>query len=171
MTDNNSKSNRLAVPSCNENLAATPIDKNKRRLLVWSAPVVAAISLPAHAQTSCTATAPELVVVSFPKCSGSPPLGQAVLELRIGGADDLIITNIDFTTDDIGTTLTGIPIFPATITSTAPISLTWMGPASDAISCAPTSQSSMTVSFACSETSPVQTVDFDVDAILLASIP
>ena len=95
------------------------LSTTRRQLVAWSVPVVACVTLPAHAQTSVstncsTIVTPELVVTVAPKCSGNPPIAQATLELRLVGADDVIITDIVFTSPDANASLMGLPVFPAT---------------------------------------------------------
>lgn len=149
----------------------TKINKLRRQMLVWTVPVIATVTLPAHAQTSLACTAPPGVSVPVaPKCAGSNPLiGTAQLEIFAPDAMLMELIDIQVTSTDPASTLT-LPSLPATLSNSTPLVVTWNGPASDALTCLPLSQISMTLEYACSNGVSVFET-YDVTALLIASSP
>jgi len=145
------------------------MNKQRRHVLVWTAPTVAAISLPTHAQMSPMACAapPVVSVPVTPKCAGDPPIGTAQLEIFAPNGEVMNLLGITVTTSDSASTLT-LPSLPASLSETSALVVTWDGPASDAVSCLPLAEITMELEYACTdEISVFET--YDVTALLAAS--
>ncbi|MFT5135640.1 MAG: hypothetical protein ACI8XV_000666 [Arenicella sp.] len=134
----------------------------RRELLVWSAPVIAAISLPVHAQTSSCTTAPTLQAVTPAKCAGENPQGEATL--RIISSDALVDVQILSVTDNA--------VVPNAITYSATsgivgansgLDIKWDGPSTDAVTCLPAQDVTFTITYTCSN----DPLDFEVVASLV----
>lgn len=142
----------------------------RRGILKWSAPIVTAVALPAHAVMSQCSGPPVLTVVAAPKCSGDPPVGTAVIEVAGPDECDMEIKSITFTTSDPKSELNSFPNFPVVITDTSPISFTWIGPASDAITCLPLAQIDATIEYCC-EDGVILTETVNITELLINSVP
>ena len=144
------------------------INKLRRQVLVWTAPAIAAVTLPVHAQTSLCTAPPVVSVPVAPKCAGDPPVGTAQLEILAPDTTSMELIDIQVTSSDAASTLT-LPSLPANLSDLVPLAVTWDGPASDALSCLPLAQITMTLEYACGMTSEFET--YDVTALLIASLP
>lgn len=147
----------------------TKMNTQRRQLLVWTAPAVAAVTLPAHASMS-PCTAPPIVSVPVaPKCAGNPPIGTAQLEIFAPDMMPMELISIQVTSGDPASTIT-VPSLPATLNDLVPLTVTWDGPASDALTCLPLAQIDMVLEYACSDGVSVEE-SVDVTALLIASVP
>ena len=146
------------------------IDKkiDRRQLLKWTTPVVAAVVLPVHAQTSCMAAVPTLTATE-PKCSGDPPIGLADIEVLSSDNVPIIIKDIRYVSDDDKSSIGGLGLFPVTVTQTSGTSFTWMGPAGDANSCLPLATLTITVEYCC-DGGPALTEEYDLLTLLTAVV-
>lgn len=142
---------------------------DRRQLLKWSTPVVVSIALPVHAQTSCMAAVP-ILTATAPKCSGSPPIGLAELEVRSSDAVPIVIKDIRYTSTDPNSSIGGLGLFPITVTQDAGESFNWMGPAGDATACLPTAALTITIEYCC-DGGPTLTEDYDLITVLVAAEP
>jgi len=157
----------------NENQVNMKINKPRRQVLVWTAPTIVAVTLPAHAQTSATSSciAPPLVsVAAAPKCAGDPPIGTALLEILAPNSDSTELVDIQVTSADPASTLT-LPTLPAALSDSVPLEVTWDGPASDAVTCLPLAQINMTLEYACNGDGISVFETYDVTALLIDSVP
>lgn len=156
----------------NENQMNIKINKVRRQVLMWTAPVVASVTLPVHAQTSpSSCTAPPLVSVpAAPKCAGNPPIGTALLEILAPNTDSMELIDIQVTSADPASTLT-LPSLPASLNDSIPLEITWDGPASDALTCLPLTEISMTLEYACNGDGISVFESYDVTALLIESVP
>jgi len=126
------------------------INSKRRQLLAWFTPTVVALALPVHAQMSiCPEGPPEMSVMVLPKCSGSPPVGSAVLELLAPGSSTITVMDITTTTGDPASTLTVNEALPRDITQSTNVTITWDGPAGAGVSCLPSTELMVTVEFQC----------------------
>ena len=142
----------------------------RRQLLVWTTPVIAAVSLPVHAQTSECVTPPELNVVSPAKCAGVDPQGQATLELvsSSGSVDVEILAISDDASDPNVITL---PMVPATVSSSSGIEISWQGPSADATTCLPETDVTITVTYTCSNDPLDYEIEFSLVDVLAGAVP
>ena len=144
---------------------------SRRRLLQWTTPVVAAISLPAHAVTSsgaCTGP-PILNVPAAPKCAGDPPVGTAIIEILAPIGCPMMIKSISVTSNDPKSSVGSFPDFPAEITDQNPESVVWTGPASDAVTCLPLANISITIEYCCDDGISLEET-YDITELLTNSI-
>lgn len=146
---------------------------SRRSLLTWTTPIVVAIALPVHAQTSVCGSAPIMTAATPSKCSGSPPLGQAVLTITSDGADSVndkieisAINVIGAASSDSFT----IPGLPVDIVALVGVDIQWSGNASDAVTCLPTSSITFEVIYRCGEANSDSTIVFDMTAVLADAI-
>ena len=156
---------------------------NRRSLLKWTTPALAAVALPAHAQASpvpeeCVPSVPVLSIESSPKCAGSPPVGTATISIvssgngtSSSGAPESLVTikSLTLMALDSDNILTNLPTFPADIDATNAISFNWEGPGSDALTCLPISQLDVEVEYCC-EDGPSEFISVDLTQLLIASI-
>ena len=145
------------------------INKQRRQLLVWTAPTVAVIALPAHAQMSPCTGPPVVSVAAAPKCAGDPPIGSAQLEILAPDAMPMELISVEVTTDDPASTLNDLPSLPAMLSDSTPMTVTWDGPASDAVTCLPLAQISMALEYACSD-GVIVVETYDITDLLIASV-
>lgn len=119
----------------------------------------------------CTCEGPPiLTVLAPPKCAGDPPIGSADIEILAPGECPMELINIVVTTSDPASTLGSLPAFPAAVTVTNGVSITWTGPASDAITCLPLATITADIEYACANgISLFET--YDITALLIASVP
>ena len=144
------------------------MNTTRRQLLAWSTPVIASVALPVHAQMSiCPEGPPEMSVMVAPKCSGSAPIGTAVLELLAPGATTITVMDITTTSSDVNSTLTVNEALPRDISQSTSTTITWEGPASDAVSCLPLAELMVTVEFQCND-GMIEMQTYDVLALLAA---
>ena len=147
---------------------------SRRGLLKWAPPTVAMVALPVHAQTSiCTsllvaeATAPS-------KCSGTPPVGQAVIRLTSDAMDpnnpDLDILSITVNGAAASDTVT-FPSLPMSVTDTLGLDISWTGNGSDALTCLPLSTITFDITYRCSLSSITMVQSFDLTTLLADAIP
>jgi hypothetical protein len=78
-------------------------------------------------------------------------VGTAVIEIIADGECPTTIKGIEFTTSDPKSDLSSFPTFPTDITDGSGETFTWIGPASDAISCLPLADIEMTVEYCCED--------------------
>ena len=142
---------------------------NRRELLAWSAPVITSIAIPAHAVTSGCPPPPVLNVLSNPKCAGSPPIGQAVIEILAPVDCELEIVSFSFTSDDPNSELNSLPTLPALVDDMNGITFSWIGPAGDAITCLPLAQINAVIEYSCTDGSTLLE-SFDITKLLVDSI-
>jgi len=158
----------------NKSQNSVELNTLRRKVLIWTPPAVAAIALPAHAQTSMCGSAPTMEASVASKCSGDPPVGQAVLSLTSDGADPadavLQVRAINITGAAASDTIT-LPAFPASISDTAGVDIEWTGDASDAVTCLPTSTISIEVIYTCQPADSDMIATFDLTEILSDAIP
>lgn len=146
----------------------------RRKVLVWTPPLVAMVALPAHAQTSMCGSSPVVVANVASKCSGNPPIGQAVLTISSDAADAAVpaieITAINAVGGSADDSFT-VPTLPATVSDTVTIDVEWTGPATDATTCLPLADVTLEVTYSCDGVVSEFTAEFDVTAILTDAIP
>ncbi|MDB4512176.1 hypothetical protein N9060_01800 [Arenicella sp.] len=148
----------------------TKINKDRRQALIWTAPAIAAVALPVHAQTSECPAPPLVTVVVAPKCVGNPPIGQASFEISAPSASPIELNGIEVTSSDPDSFLETLETFPTTITDVISEPFSWTGPASDALTCLPLAEISITIEYSC-EANSSQFETYDITALLIASIP
>lgn len=154
---------------------------SRRKLLKWSAPTVAAVTLPAHGQMSpidppppppagpmTCASSPVLVATAPSKCSGSNPvIGEILLNLQSDGVTDEAI-DIQSISHDAGSNQT-ISILatslPAQITTTQVVQIGWVGDASDPTNCMPVQNITISVAYSCGA-SEQSTIDFSLAEVI-----
>lgn len=155
----------------NENQVNMKINKLRRQALIWTAPAIVAVTLPTHAQTSpSSCTAPPVVsVAASPKCAGDPPIGTAALEILAPNAMPMELIDIQVTSSDPESILT-VPSVPANLSDLVPLELAWDGPASDAITCLPLAEISMTLEYACNDDGISVFETYDISTLLIESV-
>ena len=147
----------------------TQINTGRRQLLAWSTPTIVAIALPVHAQMSiCPDGPPLLNVLVAPKCSGSPPIGTAELQLLAPSATTITLMNISTSSNDPNSTLAVNESLPRDITQSINTTITWEGPASDAQSCLPLAELMVMVEYQCSD-GEIEMETYDILALLTAA--
>ena len=145
------------------------INNQRRQILVWTAPTVAVIALPAHAQMSPCPAPPVVSVGVAPKCAGDPPVGNALLEILAPDSMSMELIGIEVTTDDASSTLSEFPTLPAMLSDSTPVTVEWNGPASDAVTCLPLAQINMILEYACNG-GAVEVETYDITGLLIASV-
>jgi len=167
----NNKQTKMSNSGCTEQESLPRV--SRRTLLTWSAPVITAVALPAHAQTSACTSMAEVIVTSSSKCSGSPPVGEALLEVVSDGADvlndELEIRSINVV-GAVSTDTVTLPPLPSTVTASAGAEISWIGNASDSVSCLPISSINFEIVFGCVGSSVDQTVTVDLTTLLADAI-
>lgn len=143
---------------------------SRRALMAWTVPTVTAIALPSHAQTSFCGSVPVMTATVPSKCSGTPPVGDAIITLASGGADLLDIISINVQGALATDTLT-LPSLPAQVSNTASLDLRWVGNGSDAVTCLPLSSITFEVTYRCSVNVTNETANFSLTTILAAALP
>lgn len=146
----------------------------RRKLLLWTPPAVAVVALPAHAQMSMCGSAPTLVANVASKCSGVPPIGQAILTLASDGADpaDAVLQVSAITvTGDASSDMFTLPSLPASISDTSTVDIEWSGEASDATTCLPLSTITIEITYTCQAAVSDMSAMFDLTEILADAIP
>lgn len=151
---------------------------SRRQLLQWSTPAITAVTLPAHAQMSpddlpveaCSAEPPLLTVLAPSKCSGNPPVGTAVIEITSGSEVDVEITAISVTTSDPKSDISSIPDVPFMVSETSGETVTYIGPASDAVACLPLADVTLTIEYRC-EDEPPKSMEYDITQLLVDAVP
>ena len=119
----------------------------------------------------CTCEGPPVLnVLAPPKCSGNPPVGTAVIEIFAPGECPMNLLGITVDSSDAKSSISSLPSFPSAITETSGETITWTGPASDAISCLPLASISITIEYAC-EDGVAQSETYDITQLLLDSVP
>lgn len=149
---------------------SSSIALTRRSLLVWSVPTVSTVVLPAHAQTSFCGSAPVMAATAPSKCSGTSPVGDAIIALTSNGADLLDIISINVQGALASDTIT-LPALPVQVSNTSGVDVRWVGNASDAVSCLPLSTINFEVTYRCSVNVTTQTADFSLTTILAAALP
>jgi len=145
-------------------------DPLRRKLLSWTPPLISAVVLPVHAQTSACMGAPIMTATTASKCSGAPPIGEAVVTIFSDSAEQIEIRAIMVSGDSASDTIT-LPALPADVIDSVGIDIQWTGPASDATSCLPTSSINFEVSYGCVDGSMDEIINFDLTTVLAAAIP
>lgn len=131
-------------------------------------------SLEADATASVTmlraCSAPPIVSVpDTPKCAGDPPIGTALIEIVAPDDIPMELISITVETSDPGSTIDDLPSFPAMLSETTPVEVSWNGPASDALVCLPTAQIDMIVEYAC-ENGEVLTETYNITGLLIDAV-
>lgn len=146
----------------------------RRSLLKWAPPVAAAVSLPAHAQMSVCISTLNMTASVPSKCAGSPPVGNAVLQITSDGADpvnpELEIVSIAIS-GAAATDVVVLPALPATVSATTSADIDWTGNASDALTCLPLSTILFDVTFRCVGSSSTMNQSFNLTTVLADAIP
>ena len=147
------------------------IEPTRRELLIWTAPVIASISLPVHAQMSiCPPTTPVLTALTPAKCAGaSPILGEAALAIFSSGSIPLDIISV--TDNAINPNAIAYSSTSGIVTDTDGIDVDWDGPSTDATTCLPTEDVDITVTYTCSNDPMTYTDVFSVLDILADAVP
>lgn len=160
------------------------INSVRRRLLIWGAPTIVAISIPAHAQTSpgppppppeptFCGSAPVMEATVASKCSGDPPVGQAVVTIFSDAADasDVQLEIRSVTINGAADTDSFmIPSLPANVIDTIGLEIEWSGNATDATTCLPTSAITIDVVYSCATGSEDQSISFNFTDVLSAVV-
>lgn len=113
---------------------------------------------------------PVLAVPVAPKCAGNPPIGEAVIEIFAPDTIPMELKSIEVTTSDAASTITDLPAFPTLLSDSTPLTVTWSGPAGDALTCLPTAQISITIEYCCEDQASLFET-YDITALLIASVP
>lgn len=141
----------------------------RRQLLVWTAPTIAVVSLPAHAQTSVVLPpCPSLVLDNLTFSAGSAPgtCGLSFSILSGDAAQSVDIIEVSNTTPTGTDMINYAPANSGQVTSTAGLTVIWLGQAVGApFACAnaapvPINEITFTVTYRCSINPDVQTVTF-----------
>jgi len=112
---------------------------------------------------------PVLTVLAPPKCAGDPPIGTAEIEILAPDTIPMSILGISVTSSDPTSTIS-LPSLPIVITDASGVTITWDGPASDAITCLPLALISIDIEYACEDgVSLFETVD--ITTLLINSLP
>lgn len=153
---------------------ALNINVMRRRIIEWTTPGIAMVVLPAHADMSNCSAGPLLTASVPSKCSGDPPVGQAILSLISDGLDPLgantlVISAINITGAGVGDTIT-LPVLPTIIDSTTGVDIEWTGDASDALTCLPLSPILFEVVYNCEGVSIEMSATFSLIDILAAAV-
>lgn len=148
---------------------------SRRRLLVWSTPVVVSITLPRHAVAThiggvCSAGAPVVSVLDAPKCSGNPPVGVGAIQISGVDSTPITIKNITQVSDDPKSDIGDFPSFPIDVTDISPFVIIWTGPASDGITCLPLATITITIEYCCDD-GEVFSETYDITELLVGSVP
>ena len=134
----------------------------RRELLVWSAPVIAAISLPVHAQTSVCTTPPVLRAITPAKCAGENPQGESTL--GIFSTDAAVPVQIISVTDNaVAPNVIAYSATSGVVTDSVGIDISWDGPSTDATTCLPTVNVIFTITYTCQD----DPMDYQITASLL----
>ncbi|MFT5137645.1 MAG: hypothetical protein ACI8XV_002685 [Arenicella sp.] len=147
---------------------------NRRELLKWSSPVVAAIVLPAHADMSpegCVCSEAPVVKVSTPlQCTGNLSIGTAELEIAAVDEEGAIIRSIILTTNDPKSGLSSLPTGPVTVTDVDTVTIVWTGPASDGVPCVPLATNNINFKYSLvRDPATVLVETYDINPLLIDS--
>ncbi len=158
---------------------------DRRKVIKWTAPVIASVSLPVHAEctppcgtttttttlppTLCICGDPVITVVVAPKCSGTSSIGEARLLLTASNDCPLEIKSLTLLADDIKNVLSAGVTLPLSVTSTSGMEFSWIGASGSAISCLPVGDLSLEIVYCCYE-EPDQTVVIDLLPLFVASV-
>lgn len=153
-----------------KNISPKGHDPLRRKLMCWTPPLITAVMLPVHAQTSACVQSPVMSAAVESKCSGTPPVAQAVVTILSNAVDQIEIRSIVVSGASGSDTIT-LPTLPANVTNTVGIDIQWTGPATDATTCLPTSTITFAVSYGCASGSMDQMITFDLTTVLVAAIP
>jgi len=124
------------------------INGARRKLLLWTPPVITAVMLPTHAQASVCELAKPIAKASVPsKCAGDPPQGQATITLCSDNAG-VPVEVYSITHDAADPNVISGPT-SGTLNGDGGIDIVWEGPATDAITCLPETEVTFTVNFTC----------------------
>lgn len=152
-----------------ERKAANPM---RRKLLKWTPPVITAVVLPTHAQTSVCESMPVLTATVAAKCSGSPLVSQAVITIFSDAADasevELDILAVNFSGLGASDTFS-VPSLPMSVIDTVGLDIEWSGEATDAVTCLPMSNITIDISYSCSSAPMEQVVSFNLTEVLAAA--
>lgn len=145
---------------------------SRRSLLKWTTPAVAAVTLPVHAQTSFCTSAIVVASVSSPsKCSGNPPVGNAVISLVSDTPMvDVVIDSITVTGAGADDSVSFASL-PQTVSDMVGLDVTWQGPASDAQTCLPLSTISLSIGFSCEGDPAENELVIELTPLLASAIP
>ncbi len=155
---------------------------SRRKLLKWTPPLVAAISLPAHASCTPPCTVPPTTVppTTIPPCTAmlivetsvyecvykdalpELPLAGSATATILSDGEAITITSLSTTSDEVV-----LPGVPATVTATSGITLEWNGKTSaeeGATSCPPVAPITATCEYTCGEDPAVKTQTLTVFA-------
>lgn len=145
------------------------VEPTRRELLVWSVPVVASISLPAHAQMSECTTPPVLRAITPAKCAGQNPQGEATLGIFSSAAVTLDIISI--TDDAVDPNTITYSATSGMVTDVTGIDVSWAGPSTDATTCLPQVNVTITVSYTCNNDPMTFTETFSLLDVLAVAVP
>lgn len=137
------------------------IQPTRRELLVWTAPVIASISLPVHAQTSVCTTPPVLTPITPAKCAGEIPQGEATL--GIFSSDAMVALEIISVTDNaVDPNVMTYSATSGMVTDTNGINVGWKGPSTDGVTCLPEVDVMITVTYTCNNDPMNYTAEFSI---------
>ena len=141
----------------------------RRKVLVWTSPVIVGCALPVHGSTTCSEapSAPLFSVGVSPKCSNDPPIGTAEFRLEPSDGMPIIIKSVTVISDDPKNTLNIFETLPREIAPETWQSVIWVGPAADGISCFPLTTMIISVEYCCPG-GEVFTASYDVLAELVS---
>lgn len=154
------------------------LDPKKRQYMKWSAPIVASVMLPAHAQAS-----PEITTTESPRCLAAPVMeatipSKCATEVgsnNISGTATVVVKSDSESIEIISIDHNGgsdiqLPSLPVTVTGSSGATIKWAGNSTDAFTCLPITQISFTVTFTCNG-APNATRTFNLTELLAAAIP
>ncbi len=152
------------------------VEKNvtRRLLLKWTTPMVASVVLPSHAQMSACTSMLTMAAPAPSKCSGSPPVGSAILQVMSDATDPssplLEIIAIDVNGAAATDTIT-LPTLPASVSDSVGADIEWSGNASDALTCLPLSTISFDITYQCVGSATTMMQSFDLLTVLADALP
>ena len=146
------------------------VGPTRRELLVWTAPVVASISLPVHAQTSICETPPVLTAVTPAKCAGVDPQGEATLAI-LSSDGAMPVEIISVTDNAVDPNVIAYSATSGTVTDADGIDVSWNGPSGDATTCLPTVDVTFTVTYTCNGDPMNYTIEFSLVDVLADAVP
>ena len=146
----------------------TKVDGIRRKLLLWTPPLISVVVLPVHAQTSVCVIEPTIEAIPA-KCSGVDPQGQATLTIVSPDAG-VPLNIISISNDAVEPNMIG-GATSGTSTSASGLDITWNGPSTDSTTCLPEVNVNFVVTYTCNNDPVNQEFEFNLLDELAKVVP
>lgn len=157
-------------------------NRQRRKVLQWTAPMIAVVNLPAHAQSSetttttttiapvldstCTEAMPVASVTTGVKCSGdaTAPDSQGILNIKSSGPVDIKVESVTLVGSPAGHSIS-VAGLPAMASASTGIDVSWSGPATDGGTCLPAGGVAIEVTYLCSGSNEPATLTINLASV------